>query len=297
MTGRHTTTEAEIVRIDVDGRAVEYLDTGTDTGTPTAPFLVLVHGDGETARDWRWVAPALAEAGYRVIAPSLPGHGASAPARSYEMEDLAWWLNRFLDALGITRATVGGNSIGGLISIHLALRQPGLVQRLLLIDSSGLGRVVNPVLAAETMPGAGEAAIGMTLLPGGPQVRALARAGNLFAQPWRVPAGWWFDQLRWGASPVLLDASVACKRAIMNGTGQHHVLLDRLTDIGVPTLVLWGLLDKVVPVLHGRSAARRLPDGHLEVLPSCGHVPHVESPKAFLRPVLRFLEQTRAAAR
>jgi pimeloyl-ACP methyl ester carboxylesterase len=61
--------------------------------------------------------------------------------------------------------------------------------------------------------------------------------------------------------------------------------------------VLWGLLDRIVPVVHGRSAARRLSDGRLEVLPGCGHVPHVESPKAFLAPVLRFLEQTKAAAR
>ncbi len=293
ITRRPTTTEAEIARIDVDGRAVEYLVTGP----PVGPALVLLHGDGETARDWRWVAPALADAGHRVIAPSLPGHGASAPPASYRMEDLAVWLARFLDAVGISAATVGGNSIGGLMAIHLALAQPSRVQRLLLVDSAGLGRTVNPLLAAETMPGAGEAAIGMTLLPGGPQLRAFARAGNLFAQPWRVPAGWWSDQFRWGGNPVLLDASVACKRAIMNGTGQHHVVLDRLGELKVPTLVLWGLLDKVVPVVHGRSAARRLRDGRLEVLPGCGHVPHVESPKAFLAPVLRFLEQERAADR
>ncbi|WP_100502202.1 alpha/beta fold hydrolase [Geodermatophilus chilensis] len=293
MTGRPTTTEAEIARIDVDGRAVEYLDTGP----PVGPALVLLHGDGETARDWRWVAPALADAGHRVIAPSLPGHGGSVPPASYAMEDLAVWLARFLDAVGIAAATVGGNSIGGLIAIHLALGQPSRVQRLLLVDSAGLGQTVNPLLAAETLPGAGEAAIGMTLFPGGPQLRAFTRAGNLFAQPWRVPAGWWSDQFRWGGNPVLLDASVACKRAIMNGTGQHHVVLDRLGELNVPTLVLWGLLDTIVPVVHGRSAARRLSDGRLEVLPGCGHVPHVESPKAFLAPVLRFLEQTKAAAR
>jgi pimeloyl-ACP methyl ester carboxylesterase len=293
MTGRPTTTEAEIARIDVDGRAVEYLDTGP----PVGPALVLLHGDGETARDWRWVAPALADAGHRVIAPSLPGHGGSVPPASYAMEDLAVWLARFLDAVGIAAATVGGNSIGGLIAIHLALGQPSRVQRLLLVDSAGLGQTVNPLLAAETLPGAGEAAIGMTLFPGGPQLRAFTRAGNLFAQPWRVPAGWWSDQFRWGGNPVLLDASVACKRAIMNGTGQHHVVLDRLGELNVATLVLWGLLDTIVPVVHGRSAARRLSDGRLEVLPGCGHVPHVESPKAFLAPVLRFLEQTKAAAR
>lgn len=89
-------------------------------------------------------------AGHRVLAPSLPGHGASAPAPSYLMPDLAGWLGRFLDVLGVESAAVGGNSIGGLIPVHLALQQPQRVQRLLLIGgSAGFGRAVNPLLAAE----------------------------------------------------------------------------------------------------------------------------------------------------
>jgi hypothetical protein len=80
MTGRRITieriaTEAEIARVDVDGRTVEY----QDPGRPTGPARVLLHGHGTTARDWRWVIPALPEAGHRVITPNLPGHGANAP--------------------------------------------------------------------------------------------------------------------------------------------------------------------------------------------------------------------------
>lgn len=174
-------TEHDIRSTTVDGGTAEYLDLGT------GPVVVLVHGDGETARDWRWTAPALVAAGYRVVAPSLPGHGATAETASYAMEDLARWLGRFLDGVGVDRATVGGNSIGGLIPIHLVLQQPRRVSRLLLTDSAGLGIAVSPVLGLETLPALGEAAVGLVLLPGGPQLRVVTRAQNLFAQPLRVP--------------------------------------------------------------------------------------------------------------
>ncbi len=269
----------------VDGRAVEYLVAGD------GPVLVLLHGDGETARDWRWVMPGLAAAGHRVLALSLPGHGGSASADSYAQEDLADWLASVLEALGLDRATVIGNSIGALMGLHLTLRRPDLVERLVLVDSAGLGRVVNPVLAAETLPGLGEAAIAMSLMPGGAPLRAAVRSVNLFGQPWRAPAGWWLDQLRWGSAPALLHASVECKRAILGAAGQHHVITGRLGEVRVPTLVLWGLLDKVVPFTHGRAAAKRLPNGRFQLLAGCGHMPHVECPKAFVDAVLRFLAQ------
>ncbi len=284
------TTERDVLQTTVDDAPAEYVDLGS------GPVVVLVHGDGETARDWRWVAPAIAAAGHRVVAPSLPGHGATAETRSYAMEDLAAWLGRFLDRLTIDRVTVGGNSIGGIMAIHLALQQPQRVTRLLLIDSAGLGNAVNPVLGLETLPALGEAAVSLALMPGGPQLRATVRAQNLFAQPWRVPPEWWLDQVRWGSGRPLLAASLACKRAILDAAGQFHLVLDRLPGLKVPTLVVWGALDQVVPLVHGQAASRLLPHCRLEVLPTAGHVPHVESPDALLVPLLRFLHDTRAAA-
>ena len=283
-------TEQDVKTTTVDGGTVEYLDVGE------GPVLVLVHGDGETARDWRWVVPALTASGHRVIAPSLPGHGTTAESPSYAMEDLARWLGRFLDAVGVDRATVGGNSIGGLIPIHLALQQPARVARLVLISAAGLGRAVNPVLGLETMPVLGEAAVGLVLLPGGPQLRAATRAQNLFAQPLRVPPEWWIDQLRFGSGRPMLTASLACKRAILDGAGQHHLVLDRLPELTVPTCVIWGALDQVVPLVQGQKAAALIPGCRLEVLPGSGHVPQVETPDALLVPLLRFLQDTREAA-
>lgn len=281
-------TEDDMHLTTVDDGPAEYLDLGQ------GPVLVLVHGDGETARDWRWVAPGLAAAGFRVVAPSLPGHGATAESQTYEMPDLAQWVGRFLDALGVDQATVGGNSIGALIPVHLALQQPSRVSRLVLIDSAGFGNGVNPVLGLETMPALGELAVGTVFLPGGPQLRAMVRSQNLFAQPLRVPPEWWLDQLRFGGGKPMLTASLACKRAILDAAGQYHLVLDRLPELTVPTLVMWGALDKVVPLVQGQNAAKLIPNCRLEVLPLSGHVPHVETPDAVLVPLLRFLHDTQA---
>jgi pimeloyl-ACP methyl ester carboxylesterase len=93
----------------------------------------------------------------------------------------------------------------------------------------------------------------------------------------------------------MLTASVACKRAILDAAGQFHVVLDRLDQLTVPTLVVWGALDKVVPLVQARAAADRIAGARLEILRTCGHVPHVECPETLLPPVLRFLHDTREA--
>ncbi len=282
MTAAHVGIDLEPRTLQVRGREVEYLDAGS--GSP----LVLLHGDGETARDWRWVMATLASR-HRVVAVSLPGHGGTSPGESYTPDGIAAWLLEVLDALDLPTVALAGNSIGALVAIHVTLQQPGRVAQLVLLDSAGLGRAVNPVLAMETAPGVGEAAISTTLLPGGPQLRAAARASMLFAQPWRAPAGWWVDQVRWGARRDFLIASVAAKRAILDIAGQRHVVLDRLADVHVPSLVVWGLLDQVLPVSHAQAAVRRLPNARLHVVNDAGHLVHVERPDAVARAVLAFL--------
>ncbi len=286
MTTTEMTSGMEVRTEVVDGRDVEYVVAGS------GPPLVLLHGDGESARDWQWVIPALSAA-HQVYALSLPGHGGTATAESYTPQSLAAWVLKVLDALNLPRASLAGNSIGALVALHVALEQAARVERLMLLDSAGLGRLVNPVLAMETAPGVGEAAIGTTLLPGGAQLRAAARAPMLFVQPWRAPAGWWSDQVRWGAQRSFLEAAVAAKRAVLDIGGQRHVVLDRLGEVQVPTLVLWGALDQVVPFTQGRAAARRLPDGRLHLVDDAGHLVHIERPDAVSAAMLAFLAEDR----
>ena len=175
------------------------------------------------------------------------------------------------------------------MAVHVALERGDGIDRLVLASSAGLGPVVNPFLAFETLPGVGEAAVAATLAPLGTQQRAMLRASMLFAQPWRVPPSWWLDQVRFGQRAGFLAAAVASKRRILDGLGQHHVVLNRLAEISVPTLVTWGVLDRVVPFSHGQAAVELLPNGRLELIAGAGHLAHVEDPHSFIMSVAPFL--------
>jgi pimeloyl-ACP methyl ester carboxylesterase len=288
MTTTESTAGMEVRTEVVDGRDVEYLVAGS------GPPLVLLHGDGESARDWQWVMPALSAA-HQVYSLSLPGHGGTAPTESYTPQSLAAWVTSVLDALNLPRVSLAGNSIGALVALHVTLDHAARVERLVLLDSAGLGRAVNPILAMETAAGIGEAAIGTALLPGGAQLRAAARAPVLFAQPWRAPAQWWTDQVRWGSQRTFLEAAIAAKRAILDIGGQRHVVLDRLGEVQVPTLVLWGALDQVLPYTQGRAAAGRLSHGRLQLVHDAGHLVHIERPDAVSAAMLTFLAEGTAA--
>lgn len=181
-------------RLQVHGHRVDYLVWGKDRGVP----LVLLHGDGESPRDWLGVAPQLA-ARRSLIAISLPGQGGSEPINDLSPPAQAAWLADVLDVLGLDRVVLVGHSLGGLVSLYLTLAQSQRIDRLVLIGSSGLGHAVSPLLAIVSIPWLGEAWIALPLLPGGPYVRAAIRASVLFAQPWHAPAEWWLDQVRMGA--------------------------------------------------------------------------------------------------
>ncbi len=171
-------------RIDVDGLPTRYLTAG-ESGPP----LVLLHGVGDNALDWRWVIPALARS-HRVYAPDLAGSGGSAKPEDadYSPGFFERFAASFMDALGIERAAVVGNSLGGLVALRLTLSEPERVTALGLVAGAGLRRRVSPALRSLSLPGYGglSAAWGRTR-PGAVQ-RTLGRAGLIFARPRRVPA-------------------------------------------------------------------------------------------------------------
>ncbi len=109
----------------------------------------------------------------------------------------------------------------------------------------------------------------------------------------RVPVDWFVDQLWLGVYPQILWDQLHLSRILIGPEGQKAVLLDRLPDISVPTLIVWGESDQILPAAHGRRAAGRIPDSRFEIIPDCGHMPHIERPEAFLEAVLAFLEASR----
>jgi pimeloyl-ACP methyl ester carboxylesterase len=254
------------------------------------PPLVLLHGLGDDALDWSWTMPALSRR-HRVYAPYLYGFVPGEREAGYPSSFYADFLASFMDALGVEKAAVVGSSFGGLIALRLALSGRDLVQGLVLVSSAGLGRAVNPALASATMPGYGDAAIALGKTHAGAWQRAWGRAALLFARPGLAPPEWLREQHRLARTPGFLEDNLGALRAGLDPLGQREVLLEELTRIGAPTLVVWGAEDRVFPAVHAREAVARLGDGRLELVGGCGHLPHVERPERFLEVVCGFLRE------
>ena len=269
--------------IEVEELPIRYLTAGT--GSP----LVLLHGAGDNAFDWKWVIPTLA-ATHRVYAPDLPGSPMSArPATDYSPAFFERFVAAFVDALDIGPATFVGNSLGGLAALRLALSEPVRATALVLVDSAGLGRTVNPAFTSVNVPGLSEAAIPFWRTPTGAYQRAWWRAALLFARPADAPHEWLAEQCRLALSPGYLEAHSTVLRAQVGFGGQREVLVDHLPSLRTPTLVVWGARDRVFPESQARDAVARLRDGSLSLIPDCGHLPHVEYPERFMTALDGFL--------
>ena len=280
-------------RVDAGGLQVACLQAGE--GSP----LVLLHGEGDSAASWQPVRPELARS-RRVYAPSFPGHGDSdKPGADYTPDFYAGFLARFMDGIAVERATLVGHSLGGLACVRFALAQPGRVGALVLVDSSGLGRAVNPFLSFLSLPGVRHVASAWTRTELGSLQRPLLRSALQFRRPWRAPREWFADQRRLARTPGFIDAFLATNRRLVGVRGQREVVVGQLGALTMPTLVIWGARDAVLPVSQAYRAVHRLPRGELAVIRDAGHAPHVERPAEFLAALQRFLgaraaEQPRA---
>ena len=270
--------------VEIDGLPIRYLAAGE------GPPLVLLHGAGDNSLDWRWVMPSLA-ATHRVYAPDLPGSPDSArPAADYSPVYFERFVVGFLDTLGIERAAMVGNSLGGLIALRVVLSEPTRVTALVLVDSAGLGRAINPAFTSVNVPGLGEAAVPFWITSVGAYQRAWGRTALLFARPpGSVPREWLAEQCRLAQSSGYLEAHLTVLRALVSPLGQREVLVERLPSLNLPTLVVWGARDRVFPKSHAREAVGRLREGSLAVIPGRGHMPHVECPERFMAALGRFI--------
>jgi len=271
-------------RINVSGLTTRYFTAGND-GLP----LVLLHGDAASALDWSWVLPKLA-ATHRIYAPDFPGFGDSAkPNHNYSVEFLKEFLVNFLNAIGVEQAVLVGNSLGGLVALRFALSHSEQMAALVLVDSSGLGDSVTPLLSQFTLPGYGEAMIAWCKTPLGAKQRSWLRASLFFAHPSKVPDVWLAEQERMAQMSGFLEATLSSLRDQLNVFGQYQVLLDSLPQLQMPTLVVWGTDDLIFPKEQAQDAVSRLQQGQLALIPDCGHLPHVERPELFSAALSQFL--------
>ena len=264
--------------VEIDGLPIRYLTAGE------GPPMVLLHGAGDNALDWQWIMPTLA-ATHQVYAPDLPGSPDSArPAADYSPAFFERFVAAFVDALDIGRATFVGNSLGGLLALRLALSEPARVDALVLVDSAGLGRAVNPAFTSVNVPLLGEAAIPFWRTAVGAYQRAWGRTALLFAHPpGSVPREWLAEQCRLARSPGYLEAHLTALRTLVSPLGQREVLVNRLGLLEMPTLVVWGERDRVFPRSQAKRAAARPPPGRF-ARPHPRVWPH--APRRVPRPLL-----------
>lgn len=159
------------------------------------------------------------------------------------------------------------------------------------MDSSGLGREINPALIALTLPGSADAAAAWLSTPlGAPQWVAML-ASLTFAQPLLASPKWLAQQYSLAQTPGHLQGVVSCLRGELGLAGQRAVVLDELPRLTMPTLVIWGTNDMVVPRHHAAAAAARLKNCRVVMIPNCGHLPQVERPDVFVTALSQFLAE------
>jgi pimeloyl-ACP methyl ester carboxylesterase len=275
--------------ITLHGRRLSYAQAGS------GPVLLLIHGMGGTFENWQAVIEPLSRA-HTVVAPDLPGHGASAPgAGDYSLGALAAGLRDMLIGLGHERATLVGHSLGGGIAMEFAYHFPEITERLVLVSSGGLGPEVSPVLRAAALPGA-DLFIAATAGPGRTVGSAVARGLAAIGLGPNTDVA---EVLRGYASladPARRAAFLATLRSVIGTGGQRVHAGDRLyLAEGMPVLIIWGARDPIIPLHHGENAHEAIPGSRFEVFEGVGHLPQLEAPGRFIAVLERFIAENEPA--
>ena len=288
--GRRREGAATVQYVTIHGYRRAYVRLGE------GPAQLLIHGIGDSSDTWRPVMEQLAEH-HTVIAPDLLGHGRSEkPRADYSIAAYANGMRDLLSVLDIDRVTVVGHSLGGGVAAQFAYQFPERCERLVLVGSGGVGRSVSPLLRLAAIPGV------EALMPlfGLPPVKAFSRFAAdvlrlvdtaLGRDAEEVLAV--FDSL---PDTTARQAILRTLRSGVDWRGQVITMLDRayLAE-GMPTLIIWGRRDAVIPLGHGRLAHAAMPGSELEIFDEAGHFPHHTDPKRFIQLVADFVDRTEPA--
>ena len=282
--------EVEAERITLHGNQVSFLRAGE------GPAVLLLHGIAGSYETWAPLIPALADE-FTVIAPDMLGHGCSAkPRGDYSLGAYASGARDLLLALGHESATIVGHSLGGGVAMQFAYQFPVHTERLALVSSGGLGDEVSVILRAATLPGS------ELVLP-------------LITKAWVTDTGrrigGWLDALGLQpsaditeiargyatlADPEAREAFICTARSVIDYRGQRVSARDRLyLAESVPSLIVWGERDRIIPCSHGQRAAGEMPGSRFELFEGAGHFPHLARPIPFCRLLARFINETEPA--
>ena len=270
--------------VDVDGRPANVIDVGS------GPPLVFVHGLSGSWQNWLLQIPEFVES-HRVVAVDLPGFGESPmPPDKITISGYGRWLDGLFDALDIEAAAVAGNSMGGFIAAETAIKYPHRVERLALVSAAGLSiehqrddRILRGLEVTEN--------VAQFLM-----AHFLSKSDSLVRRPRGRRALLWFV----AADPDNLDPALVKEQ--ISGAGKpgfvpaldaltSYPIRDRLSEIGCPTLIVWGTKDMLVPLKDAYEFDQLIPDSQLKVYESTGHVAMLERPERFNEDLRRFLAE------
>jgi pimeloyl-ACP methyl ester carboxylesterase len=276
--------------LSLHGHRVRYLQAGE------GPVLALIHGITSSADTWKPAMAGLCR-DHNVVAPDLLGHGASAkPRGDYSLGAYASGVRDLLAALGHDRVTVVGHSLGGGVALQFAYQFPERTDRLVLVSSGGLGREVSLLLRAAALPGA---ELVLPFLVPSWLERAAGGVGWAGARLGLRPSQDLGELVRGFLSLADAEARAAflhTLRAVIDPGGQRVSGNDRLyLAESLPTLLVWGERDPIIPAAHGIAAHEAMPGSRLELFAGGGHFPHLDDPVRFVELLRDFVAGTAPA--
>ena len=268
--------------VALDGVNVHYVQAGE------GPVVLLLHGLGTSLVTWCRNIQPLADAGFTILAPDLPGHGDSDKPASltYDPSAGARLIDQFLRTLGVARPSLVGSSAGGLIVALFALDHPQRVDRLVLVASGGLGRQVSWFLRVISLPVLGE----VLYQPWLHNMMGISK--RIFYQPPPFLDEVLTEMHRVRSLPGSRQATLRSIRSSINywGLREQRYILHRLKELPTPILTIWGENDTIIPVSHAASVRQALPHSLVRTIPQCGHWPHMEKADEFNDLLTQFLE-------
>lgn len=269
-------------------------------GTP----VVFIHGLGSSGyMEWRYNLESTA-ARHRVFAPDLPGYGRTEKPRArYSIQYFTRFVERYMEDRGLRSAAIVGASLGGRIALEVALEQPRLVRKLVLVNTLGLGRpkvrMAQMTYGLVTLPRIGEAAMrfardALHWAPPNMIRRVAGRYAGASSDVIKSMDDGYLDNLReMYATDGFHNAYLTTIRSLIKPSalfGGNHDVTERLNELKVPVQIIWGADDPLFPVAHATRAHSMIAHSRLTVIEGAGHTPQAERPEEFNRVLRRFLD-------
>lgn len=255
----------------------------------SGPAIILLHGLGGSLEWWEFNLKALSQK-YRVIAFDFLGFGHSdKPNIRFSLDVASDFMVSFFNTLSLSKASLIGNSMGGLVALHTASKIPERIDKLILVDNAGFGQKLSFVLRVASIYPVGEFVLAMRN-----HFTARILLSHLFYDSKKLPSHFIGCVLRIFDLPRSKEVCLEVLRSGVNLKGVRSDILLSIVEEAATlphrTLIIWGANDKITPLFHAYIGKSLIKNSQLLVFEKCGHLPQVELAERFNRTVLNFLE-------